>query len=422
MPNATAYGLADLYSITRPGKRCVVNALGALEELPNNSFGLTYDPATLAPAGLLVEDQTTNFVRNTRCEGITPGVVSSGGSLPTNWNRGGGAAPVTTEVIGGGSDRGIPYVDLRCSSAGITSGDVVTFFFEIASTFPVTLGDWSTFSAYLSVLSGEIPTGGGSTTLAIQELDSAFATLRTDQTPITIPKAAAVPFPASRISATAAMQTAGVAFSRPYLRINPGLGVAFDFVLRIGLPQSERYAFPSTPVLPPAGAPAVASRLAETVRLDLSKVAFANLGSSVVWRGRIGTLARFPGAVPAFRGLFNFHDGSAVNYMGAAINFSGALSLRWAVGGTAAISTIATGLTEGQEIVLRMTWGPNFVAGSVNGGPAVVGALAGTPIGLNGLALGCLSANGSNRWCGTIAQFDIIPRTVSAAELPTLSA
>jgi hypothetical protein len=422
MPNATAYGLADLYSMTRPGKRCVYNALGALEELANNSFGLTYDPTTLAPAGLLIEDQTTNFIRNTRCEGIALGVVSSGGTLPTNWNRGGGAAPVTTEVVGGGTDRGIPYVDIRCSSAGITSGDVVTFFFEIGSTFPVTLGDWSTFSIFLSVLSGEIPTGGGSTTLAIQELDTAFGTLRTDQLSITIPKASAVPFPDSRISSTTAMQTAGVAFSRPYLRINPGLGVAFDFVLRIGQPQSERYAFPSSPTMPPAGAPAVASRLAETMRLDMSKIAFANLGSSVVFRGRIGTLARFPGAVPAFRGLFNFHDGTSTNYMAAAINYSGALSLRWAVGGSAAISTIVTGLTEGQEIILRMSWGPNFVAGSVNGGPAVVGALAGTPLGLNGLALGCLSANGSNRFHGTIAQFDIIPRTVSAAELPTLSA
>lgn len=61
------------------------NASGILETVAANVPRLDYDPVTLQPRGLLIEEPRTNTVLNSELGGAVVGVVGSGGSWPTGW-------------------------------------------------------------------------------------------------------------------------------------------------------------------------------------------------------------------------------------------------------------------------------------------------------------------------------------------------
>lgn len=84
------------------------DATGMLVEAAADVPRFDHDPATLACRGLLLKESRTNSIRNPRAEGASPGAP---GIMPANWivSINGGLA---TQVVGTGSESGIPYLDL----------------------------------------------------------------------------------------------------------------------------------------------------------------------------------------------------------------------------------------------------------------------------------------------------------------------
>ena len=109
----------DLVTVSRASKKTNAGGwdftnggtVGTLTEVNNN------EPALDGTKGLLIEETSTNEIRNPRCEGAVAGTP---GTLPTNWLvvAGGG---VTTEVVGSGTEDGWPYLEFRISGTPPTS-------------------------------------------------------------------------------------------------------------------------------------------------------------------------------------------------------------------------------------------------------------------------------------------------------------
>ena len=102
--------------------------------------------------GLLVEEGSTNEIRNPRCEGAVVGVVGSGGALPDNWSA--SMAGITPEVMGSGNEQGWRYVDIKFSGVPTASGFVYA---ETSTTLIAAVqGEQWSYSAGVSVVGGDL--------------------------------------------------------------------------------------------------------------------------------------------------------------------------------------------------------------------------------------------------------------------------
>ena len=195
MPAATAYSLNDLITLTRASRRTIWDGVGALAEVANHLPGLTYDPVTLRPAGMLIEPVVTNYIRNPRMEGGSVGNVGSGGVIPSYWAISGSATPYAREIIGLGTESGIPYMDVRLSSAGTTAGAAADIIFENLLPPAAQVGDIFNLSAFMRVIAGAVP--GAGITLQIHEHNSANAYVSGGGSPWFQPSAAPLSAPIS---------------------------------------------------------------------------------------------------------------------------------------------------------------------------------------------------------------------------------
>lgn len=104
--------------------------------------------------GLLIEDASTNHVQNNTMVGATAGVLGSGGSLPTRWAWDDKSSGVTLEVIGTGTEDGLPYIELVMN--GTRSGSTVwlEIAFEQSGQIAVPNGEEWCPSMFLKHISG----------------------------------------------------------------------------------------------------------------------------------------------------------------------------------------------------------------------------------------------------------------------------
>lgn len=200
---------------------------GVLQTVGANVARFTYSPTTLLLRGLLVEPARTNGIRNNTGQGVAAG---SPGTLPTNWTASGGAG-LTRTVVGTGVEDGIEYVDIRW--AGTPSS---TLFINLESSTQIAAlnGQTWTNSIYPKLAGGSVTgvtfsvniaeNNSGGTALAVtgQSFVPTNAALRTQ-----------------RVSVTRTFNQATTAFTLPYMPLS-FTGVAVDFTLRFGLPQSEQ--------------------------------------------------------------------------------------------------------------------------------------------------------------------------------------
>lgn len=206
----------------------------------------------VGPQGLLVEEGTTNQIRNPRCGGAVAGTP---GTPPTNWAIGTGGA--TSSIVGSGVEDGWPYVDVRWNGTS-TSDPVVVF--DSSTQASASNGETWTGSVGVKLVAGSL-SNIDQMYLAFDMYDSGASLLaRRGSSALTSPDANH-----HRVYFTYTLDEAATASVQQRLFLQTTGSVAIDVTLRIYAPQLEQKAYPTSVVLPEAGSPAAATRAADDI-------------------------------------------------------------------------------------------------------------------------------------------------------------
>ncbi len=291
--NGTAYN--DLTSFlaatggtfSRTSTATYFDSTGTLQTAAAGAPRFDYDPVTLTQKGLLIEESRLNGIRNNTMVGA---VAGSPGTLPTAWgaiNSNG----LSIDVADVGTESGINYVDLRFYGTTTTAGSKGVSF-TTALECPASTTARNSISVYLKQVAGSTAnilrwyiTGAGRTSGGVYT-----AEYRTYQPTITT-----ATLSGQRFATNFAFSDATTAYVTPYLELYPtGSGVAIDITVRIGMPQCEQAAFP-TSVIKTAGA--VVTRIADTLTIPTASGWYNGATSTLAAQGLLPYIggAKYPG-------------------------------------------------------------------------------------------------------------------------------
>lgn len=315
-------------------------AVGAYREFLPNAPAIT-------GKGLLVEEATTNQIRNPRAEGAAAGTP---GTLPTNWL--GNAAGSTQEVVGSGYENGWSYVDIRFS--GTPTGDPIIRFESVTQITAAVSQTW-TNSVGVKVVAGD-QTNINGVFLRIEEYDGGvFQAFNTSSVK-------AISSAHTRLFHTVTLGDADTDAAVPAILIDWDGSGAIDITLRIYAPQLEQKAYPTSPILPPKGNPGAATRAADDIEVGNGAWSNDNGAGSLYVRSTLNT--------PYTSGNFG--------WLGAGYGADSANSIR--ARASASFSTVAVdgGVTQaslqgptitgaGQTITAAFSWNTDDFASSYNG-------------------------------------------------------
>ncbi|WP_412545830.1 hypothetical protein [Maricaulis sp. MIT060901] len=224
----------------------------------------------VGPKGLLVEEATTNHIRNPRGEGGGAGV------LPTNWIAGSGLT-----IEGVGQENGIDYVEFSITN----QVSLTTLYFETYSQIAMLDGEDWTVAFDLRLVSGSMDnldvnpsirladSGGGQ--IANLEYTGGHA------------DDALASGKRVRIFHSWSISNPSASAGGPRVNLrSSGAGATATF--RVYNPQVEQKAYPTSVVLPEAGSPAAATRAADDPRLSLGSWFAGGAYSEVVLEIRTG--------------------------------------------------------------------------------------------------------------------------------------
>ena len=186
------------------------------------------------PRGLLLEDTSTNGVRNSTMAGA---VVA--GAVPTNWVVT-GVTGITVAVAGLGTENGLSYIDFSFSGTVGTSGNVTVAADSSTQIAAVTGQAWAA-TCYLKLVSGSVV---GTLSSGYSIRGAGGAALGDYLAPIT-PSTASLA--TQRWLQTNTSGVAGIAFVQPkpvVLALTNGQVV--NFTLRVAGPQLEQKDTPSS--------------------------------------------------------------------------------------------------------------------------------------------------------------------------------
>jgi hypothetical protein len=223
-------------TFTRSTTATRTNSSGLIESVAINGPRFDYDPTTLAPLGLLIEEQRTNSIRNSTGIGAVAGTP---GTVPTNWTAGITSNGLNREIVGTGIQSGVNYIDIRyygTTSAATTT----TIVFEAANSVSASASQAWANSLWVRLVGGTLPAGGCAIT--VHEFSNTNVFLRSNDALINVTSS----WTRFNQSITIGVSTA---FVRPILFFGYASGVPIDITLRIGLPQLELGAF-ATSVIP----------------------------------------------------------------------------------------------------------------------------------------------------------------------------
>lgn len=290
------------------GEATYFNAAGDLVVAGGSEWRTgAHDPVTLQRLGLLVEPGRTNSLRNPRAVGAAAGTP---GSAPTNWAFG-ATGGLAWNVVGTGTEKGVPYVDVRFSGTA-TAGALGQVYFESATRVAAAMGQTWTLSVFRRL----IAQAAGTITqhnLAITELNGALAAVAFSNPVVAMPTGAALP--AQRASLTRTLTNAATATIRPTMTLTFAAG-AVDVTLRIGCPQLEQGEFPTTPIMPAPNTTGERTRAADSGSVGLLAGAAATLYAETSVAGAAA------GAVAT--GSISLSAGSAFNRLSIAGTGGGA--------------------------------------------------------------------------------------------------
>lgn len=342
---------------------------------------------------LLIEGTRQNQNDNPRGEG------GSGSTPPTNWGAFPTGAP-TREVVGRATINGIDCVLVRFAGTPTTTA-AQTWVMGGAGAV-VSMGTIVSNQAFIGLYAGSLT---NVTTWQFRASSQAGGTSFT---------------PAAGLARITNVRTLTATTSDTTLRWNYADTVApVDFTLAIGWVCREHAASVSTPILPPAASPALATRSADLVSASLTSLDLPASGvCTLLWSGVL------PQAAPTGvdQGLVRIDDGTNNNVFRIRNTGGGsAIVVGRRTGGVFAEATSLGNMTAGTPFAVGMTIdGTGRVAGSLNGG-APQAATGGPTSGLTTLRLG--NDNGGNApMFGLTTGLKLLPYAVPDGQLPALVA
>lgn len=352
---------------------------------------------------LEIEGQRRNDIRNPRCEGAVAGTP---GTNPTNWFLA-GAGGVNFNIVGSGVETGIPYVDIRLSGTSTTG---VAPLLRADQTYPTAAQNevW-THSAFVRLVAGSL---AGITQLSMFVTEWTAANVFVTQGSTSFTAITGGALSGGRISHTRTLTGATTGRAGSQMGWTPQIGVAIDATFRIGAPQLELGAFASTPILPPAGAPAVATRGADLVTAPLANLNIAAGGPATVL-----VRARMPvafGTSGVEHTLVQVDDGTENNRF-ALLNTSGTnVSVQRVLAGAASSASLGN-MTPGTAFRAGFTISGGRMAGSLDGA-TVIAVTGGPTTGLTTIRIGA-NVTGGLALFGTMGLLRLLPTALSDGDL-----
>ncbi|MCE2760297.1 MAG: DUF2313 domain-containing protein [Acetobacteraceae bacterium] len=251
-----ALGLPDVcypnFQFSRASRGWYFDGAGVLREAAVDEPRNLYDTLGRITDAVVVEAVATNFVANARLGGTA---VGTPGTLPTGLTASGGALAVA-EVTFAGTEDGLPCAELRIAGTLAAATDLDIAFTTTTAT-PAVVADVFTGSFFWRLITGTAPTNWR---MRFEEFSSGGALLVGNQVDLAAATAAALR--GQRVSSAYTVGSASAAFLRHVARLRFAAG-AVNTTLRLAVPQLERGAVATSPILNPIGAPAATTRAAD---------------------------------------------------------------------------------------------------------------------------------------------------------------
>jgi hypothetical protein len=352
-----ARALAQIVTATRASKATDFDDTGSLVELAIDAIRQGYDPATLAPAGWLIEGASVNLATLARAEGAASGTP---GTLPSGWSSFTAMTGLTTTITANVTEEGIPGIYIRIQGTPSAPGN----YSVQGGVYTAAANTLYAGSAYAKLVAGTL-TGVSSTILVVDNYaGGTFISAGSGAFSLGV---------GQRMSRATCTFTTGATTDsiRPIWR--PALsGEAVDFTIFFGAPQLEQNFFPSSLALPVVGTPAAAARAQDVAIISgstFSRIFGAGAVSGfVVVEGQIPVTSASLEAAP-----FEFSDGSYNSRLFPRVFLSAGSAQIFNVASGASTFSGATGNFASGNTTFRlaMKWGGGNASLTLNGGTLV---------------------------------------------------
>jgi hypothetical protein len=217
------YAQASLVLVPSLYKTSVVYAERPLDANGQLTFTRASNATRVGPDGY-IEKVRTNEIRNSSMVG-----AATPNTLPTNYSS--SLSGLTREIVGVGTENGLPYIDYKLS--GTASGLISTLQFETNSQIIAAPGQLWTHSAYFKLI--DAPALPNQFLLSIYEFNSTGVY----QTEGTVNIRNSITGSLQRFSLARTLASAGTTRVQPLVQFYLTIGATYDFTYRVAAPQME---------------------------------------------------------------------------------------------------------------------------------------------------------------------------------------
>jgi len=362
-----------------------------------------YNPSTLQPLGLLIEEARTNSIRNNTMQGAVAGTP---GTNPTNWAVTGAGGNITSsEIVSVTTESGINAIDYKYVFSGAATANIRQ---DSTTLIAASNGQTWTASAYAKLAGGTL--SNCTVSIAIQQYNSGGTVLNTESQTFT-PTGSGLA--TQRISVTKTLDQATVAYV--IMRLSIVASGAADITLRIGLPQLEQGAF-ATSVIPTT---------TDSVTRNVDDASMVGTNFSSWYRADEGTLYAegFIHTAPAntaFPCLMSIDNNTTSNRIQLSrANSSGTPVVRLVVVDAGSVqATVVAGNSQFQNGKIAGAYKVNDFAASLDGAAAVTDSAGTVPV-VTQMQIG--SGTAVQYLNGTIRKLAYYPQRLTNAQLQALT-
>jgi hypothetical protein len=210
-----------------------INSAGNIETVVANKGRISYELGINKCPNLLVERSVAG-IRNSTGAGVVAGTP---GTLPTNWAT--SLNGLTQQIIGTGTENGIPYIDFKLS--GTATGTNVRIIFEAGSQITAANGQIWTESIYAKLIDTTLPP----TAYLLQVFETTSGGVFVTVGNVNFTPNATL----TRYEFTRTLNGGGtVGAVQPMIQFTVVNGQSYDFTIRVGIPQMEQSAFATSPI------------------------------------------------------------------------------------------------------------------------------------------------------------------------------